>query len=54
MAKVKRDEETGNHEVDSNLDNSKKQKKEDEETFIKQLVKKDYENFIIKRPYETA
>ena len=54
MAKVKRDEETSNHEVDSKLDTGKKQKKADQETFIKQLVKNDSEDFVIKRPFETA
>ena len=54
MAKVKRDEETSIHEVDSKLDTGKKQKKADQETFIKQLVKNDSEDFVIKRPFETA
>ena len=54
MAKVKRDEETSAHEVSSKLDDSKKKKDTDKESFIEQLIKNDNENSIIKRPYETA
>ena len=57
MAKVKRDEETSHHEVGPKLDKGKEQKKEkkaDQEKIIEHLVKTDNEDFVIKRPYETA